>query len=127
MADSPESILQMVRKIDRGASLLVLLVAFTALLAGRNDVALGIVLGGIASLINFRLLARNARRMRDVKDPRQAARISFAGVGLRFPLMAIALAIALIFPEVFSFAACAAGLFASHVVLVFNGLRVARG
>ncbi len=127
MAETSESILQMVRKIDRGASMLVLLAAFTALVAGHSNVALGVVLGGIASLINFRLLARNARRMQDVKDPRQAARMSFAGVGMRFPLMAIALAIALIFPEVFSFAACAAGLFASHVVLVFNGLRFARG
>ncbi len=117
----------LVRKVDRLTTVLVLGSAGAALALGHSAVAFGLLLGGLFSLINFRLLARNARKMRDQVDPQAAARMSFASFGLRLPLMGVALIAALMFPEIISFAACAAGLFACQVVLVVAGLGLAKG
>lgn len=114
-----------VKTVDRFGAGLLIVGAFTAALVGHASFGLGLILGGLASLINFRLLARNARKLVGM-DPRQAARQSFASLGYRFPIMAGALAIACAFPDTFHIAGCAAGLFTSQAIVLVAGLRTAR-
>lgn len=121
-----DTIDRLVRSVEPQVCFVVILVAIAGAAAGRVDVAAGFVLGGIGSLINFRLLARNAKRLQGL-DPKGAARQSFSSSGGRFAMLGAFLAVAALLPETFNFAGCAAGLFVTQAVLIFAGMRLAKG
>ena len=113
-----EDLERYVRRILKRGLFLTLIAAVILLLLGRDPWAKGLVLGGLASAANFYLMAR---LMPKLIGPRgKAARMSLISWLIRFAVMGAALAIAHYFPRVFSFIACAAGLFAVQLSLVLD-------
>jgi hypothetical protein len=111
------------RVIKRGL-FLTLAVAVLFLIMGRDTWAKGVVLGGLASAANFYLMAALLPR---IFGPRgRAERLSLFSWLIRFVVMGAALALAHYFPGMFSFLACAAGLFAVQAVLVLEQLWASR-
>lgn len=89
---------------------LILLITFSL------PAALGFVLGALVSAVNFRLMALNSYKVLDVA-PKQAQAGAYKWVGLRYAMMALALAVAASSAR-FELFATACGLFVSQAAVV---------
>ncbi|MEW5913925.1 MAG: ATP synthase subunit I [Thermodesulfobacteriota bacterium] len=94
--------------------------ALLLLALGQGSWARGLVLGGLASALNFLIMAWLLPRT--LKPGRGALGGSLVSLVLRLGLMALALALALMYPARVSVFACAAGLFLVQFTLLSDRL-----
>ena len=83
--------------------------------------ALGFVLGALVSVANFRLMVLNSYKILDVA-PKQAQAGAYKWAGLRYVMMALALAVAAGSAR-FELFATACGLFVSQLAIVSAHVR----
>lgn len=110
-----------VRQVITRALLFALGGALILTLAGQAAWARGLALGGLASVVNFLVMAWLLPRALDPAQRRGQA-FTVASVALRFGLMAAALAVALAMPQRVTALATAAGLFTVQFTLMSDRL-----
>jgi len=106
-----------VKATIKGGLALVFLTALVLLVTGLTNYAKGAALGGLASALNFYLMAQLLPRTLG-RSRRGAEAMSLMSLVLRFALMGAALAICLKFPGQFAVAACIPALFAVQFVIL---------
>ncbi|MGD8562508.1 MAG: ATP synthase subunit I [Desulfarculaceae bacterium] len=116
-----EGLEALVKSTLRVSLAITLAISLALLGLGLTTWAKGLALGGIASALNFFLMARLLPRSIDPRR-RRAEGFSLLSIALRFSVMGAALALALVFPRQIAVAACALGLFMVQFCLVFNQL-----
>lgn len=95
--------------------------AISATIFGNIDAALGIIIGGVMSVLNFRLMAISAVQIVDLKDPVVARGRAVVKYLIRYALAGGVLYVAFITPEI-SFAAVAVGLLLVKYAILFDGV-----
>ncbi len=105
----------------RRAAVGTVVVSIILLAVFSLSAALGFVLGAFVSVVNFRLMVLNSYKVLDVA-PKQAQAGAYKWAGLRYVMMALALAVAAGSAR-FELLATACGLFVSQLAIVSAHVR----
>ncbi|MTI93982.1 MAG: ATP synthase subunit I [Firmicutes bacterium] len=107
-----------VRQIIGRTTLLALTLAVFALIFSRGSAALGVLIGAIISVLNFRLLANKTRQVLENTNPGAAQVQAFVGYLVRYLLYAGVLYVVSLNPEVDFFAAIVGILLVKAVIII---------
>ncbi len=102
---------------------LTIFISLIALVLGRRSVTKGIILGGLFSVIDFKLMARSLPRSIQSSS---GVKLAINRLG-RLLIMAIPLVLAFKFPEYLNFIAAAVGLFLVKVTIFLRYVVFRRG
>ncbi len=102
---------------------LTIFISLIALVLGRRSVTKGIILGGLFSVIDFKLMARSLPRSIQSSS---GVKLAVNRLG-RLLIMAIPLVLAFKFPEYLNFIATAVGLFLVKVTIFLRYVVFKRG
>ena len=111
-----ESLADIQKKYCSRAITLAIFVAFVFILFDYKDMAKGLILGSLFSIINFVLMGESIPKKLGYSRKRTMA-MSFSGIFLRYMLMSIPLIIGLKYAVV-NFFATGCGLFSVQIVIL---------
>ncbi|SET16560.1 ATP synthase subunit I [Anaerobranca gottschalkii] len=108
-------------KIAKRVVLVVGILGFSAFSIGNIDVAVGVVAGGVISILSFRLMALAALQLVELNDPQKAKARAIINYLIRYILYAGVLYVGFVTPEI-NFVGIVVGLLMVKFVILFDGV-----
>lgn len=116
-----ETVKQLQKKYGSTAMLIAIVLALVLIMAGQNEMAKGLVLGTLFSIINFVLMGESLQH-RFSRTRRSGTLRSFSLILLRFGLLAVPLIVS-IFYDQYHIVTTVAGLFMVQAVILLDAAR----
>ncbi|SHJ80541.1 ATP synthase I chain [Anaerobranca californiensis DSM 14826] len=108
-------------KISKRVVLVVSILAISSFSIGNTDVALGVLTGGLISILSFRLMALAALQLVEIKDPQKAKARAIINYLIRYILYAGILYVGFVTPEL-NFVGIVVGLLMVKFAILFDGI-----
>lgn len=108
-------------RIAKRVVLVVGILGISAFSIGNKDVALGVLIGGLISVLSLRLMALAALQIVELKDPQKARARAIINYLIRYILYAGVLYVGFITPEI-NFVGIVVGLLMVKFTILFNGV-----
>lgn len=116
-----ETVRQLQKKYGSTVMLIAIVLALALIMAGQKEMAKGLVLGAIFSVINFILLGESLP-LRIGGNRRSSAFSFFLLMGLRFGLMAVPIIVAL-YHDQYHIVTAIAGIFMVQTVMLAEAVK----
>lgn len=116
-----ETVKHLQKKYGSVAMLIAIVLALALIMAGQKEMAKGLVLGAIFSVINFVLLGESLHLR--LGDNRKSSALSFFFfMGLRFGLMTVPIVVAMYYDQ-YHIVTTIAGIFMVQVVMLAEAIK----